>query len=296
MRLLLVNPALMFLGPCLSTVAAFAPISGDPRTTGRIRTSTNVSRTTRTSPSSLEAQIFVDLINEYQYLSSAFPLPTDSATFGTFAGVGDAIAQKKEQTIEEKGTEEKSSSSSFDGDRTQRFILKGLGAGIIWAQWYPLVDGWSDVSSAYVLTEWLSVEDVGTAHQVAKTASSILMEQFLACPVVYSLWDIPVPALLAGTPPARIPGIVRDKVPGLLLDNAKVWTVANVIVYNLPVQWRVFAVSVAEIFWASIVSSVATSGTSAVGFIEAQDSIIDQIKDEKSGKVDALSTSSDQRK
>jgi len=147
-----------------------------------------------------------------------------------------------------------------------------------------------------VLTEWLSVEDVGTAHQVAKTASSILMEQFLACPVVYSLWDIPVPALLAGTPPARIPGIVRDKVPGLLLDNAKVWTVANVIVYNLPVQWRVFAVSVAEIFWASIVSSVATSGTSAVGFIEAQDSIIDQIKDEKSGKVDALSTSSDQRK
>lgn len=239
----------------------------------------------------LRAQIFVDLVNEYQYLSSTFPLPTESATFGTFAGVGDAIAQK---TNNEDVEEEK---RAYDKKRTGRFFLKGLGSGLIWSQWYPLVDGWSDVTTAYALSE-LGVEDIGTIHTVAKTASSILMEQFIACPIVYSLWDIPVPALLAGIAPTKIPAIVKEKVPGLLWDNAKVWTVANVIVYNLPVQWRVFAVSVAEIFWASIVSSVATSSSSSIvstnssPFEEEQDALIDLMADEKRGKIEALSSGS----
>jgi len=241
-----------------------------------------------TSTTTLRAQIFVDLINEYQYLTTTFPLPTQSATFGTFAGVGDALAQQKtNQGGKEDVVVEK---LRYDKKRTGRFVLKGLGAGLIWSQWYPLVDGWSDVTTAYALSE-LDIENIGTIHTVVKTASSIFMEQFIACPVVYSLWDIPVPALLAGIPPTKIPAIVKDKVPGLLLDNAKVWTVANVIVYNLPVQSRVFAVSVAEIFWASIVSSVATSDTtssSSSPFEQEQDAMIDRMADEKRGKVEAL--------
>ena len=272
---------------------------------------TTTTETTSTSSSQLKAQIFVDLVNEYQYLTTTFPLSTQSATFGTFAGIGDALAQKTEQSsnnnnnnasnniddenataaaaLSIKSADAKDGNanddSSFDGKRTQRFVLKGLGAGLIWSKWYPLVDAWSDVLSAYALTQWLAMEDTGTAHTIAKTALSILMEQFIACPIIYSLWDIPVPALLAGIEPSKIPHMVRDKVPGLLLDNAKVWTVANIVVYNLPVQWRVFAVSVAEIFWASIVSSVATSGTSSMAFVEAQDTLIDQITEEKRKKV-----------
>lgn len=273
--------------------------------------------TAKTSTSSLNAQIFVDLLNEYQYLTQTFPLPTQSATFGTFAGVGDAIAQQKEisqaeepdciegeedciadevpdnffatatgivdETINSDVTD--TDDQSFDPKRTQRFVLKGLGAGLIWSQWYPLVDGWTDISSSYVLIDVLTMDDIGTAHTVAKTISSILMEQFIACPIVYSLWDIPVPALLAGTEPSKIPSLVKDKVPGLLLDNAKVWTLVNVVVYNLPVQWRVFAVSIAEIFWASIVSSVATSGESQTGFVDSQDALLGQIVDDKVEKV-----------
>jgi len=267
----------------------------------------------------LNAQIFVDLLNEYQYLTNTFPLPTQSATFGTFAGVGDALAQQKEiskqsgddvqeenidsvmettastTTIEEEINSENdnvidssssssSSLSSFDGKRTQRFVLKGFGAGLIWSQWYPVVDGWSDISSSYFLAG-IGYDDIGTAHTIAKTVSSILMEQFIACPIVYSLWDIPIPAILAGADLKSIPQLVKDKVPGLLLDNAKVWTLVNIIVYNLPVQWRVFAVSIAEIFWASIVSSVATSGASQVAFIESQDALLGQIVDNKVEKV-----------
>jgi len=261
----------------------------------------------------LNAQIFVDLLNEYQYLTNTFPLPTQSATFGTFAGVGDALAQQKEILKQSSDEEENidsvmettastmiieeiinsendkvvdlsSSLSSFDGKRTQRFVLKGFGAGLIWSQWYPVVDGWSDISSSYFLVG-IGFDDIGTAHIITKTVSSILMEQFIACPIVYSLWDIPIPALLGGASLKSLPQLVKDKVPGLLLDNAKVWTLVNIIVYNLPVQWRVFAVSIAEIFWASIVSSVATSGASQVAFIESQDALLGRIADNKVEKV-----------
>jgi hypothetical protein len=287
------------------------------KTAGRKNSKRQIQRliTTTTSTSSLKAQIFVDLLNEYQYLTQTFPLPTQSATFGTFAGVGDAIAQQKEisqaepdciegeeeciadeipddffsaatATVEETiNSDITTDDQSFDPKRTQRFFLKGLGAGLIWSQWYPLVDGWSDITSSYVLIDVLTIDDIGTAHTVAKTISSILMEQFIACPIVYSLWDIPVPALLAGTEPSKIPSLVKDKVPGLLLDNAKVWTIVNVVVYNLPVQWRVFAVSIAEIFWASIVSSVATSGETQTGFVDSQDALLGQIVDDKVEKV-----------
>lgn len=290
----------VFLASLLCCVAAaFSPSSSVRRTRIQQRPS---------SSTCIEAQIFVDLVNEYQYLTATFPLPTQSATFGTFAGVGDALAQKTEQNkvneqddetitsettiaIEESSNNEKEA-ASYDGKRTQRFVLKGLGAGLIWSQWYPLVDGWSDTASANILTDLLAVEDVGTAHTIAKTALSILMEQFIACPIVYSLWDIPVPALLAGVEPSKVPGMVKQKVPGLLLDNAKVWTLANIVVYNLPVQYRVFAVSVCEVFWASIVSRVATSGTSSVAFVEAQDALLTEMADEKREKVESTILSS----
>jgi len=278
---------------CVSnTAAAFSPSSSS--SSGIVPSAKRTRIIRRPDTTSIKAQIFVDLVNEYQYLTATFPLPTQSATFGTFAGVGDALAQKTEQMANEEedeaGVDVANESNenysndfeqtAYDGKRTQRFVLKGLGAGIIWSQWYPLVDGWTDTASAFVLSDWLALEDSGTAHTIAKTALSILMEQFIACPIVYTLWDIPVPALLAGVEPSKIPGMVKDKVPGLLLDNAKVWTVANIVVYNLPVQWRIFAVSVCEIFWASIVSKVATSGMSSVAFVEAQDALLTEMADE----------------
>ena len=67
----------------------------------------------------------------------------------------------------------------------------------------------------------------------------------------------------------------------MLLDNTKVWSIVNVIVYNLPVQWRVFDVLVIEIFLALIISSVATSGRSLIAFMEPQDTLHGQLFDKK---------------
>lgn len=98
-----------------------------------------------------------------------------------------------------------------------------------------------------------------TMETVIKTISSVALEQFVACPIIYSLWDIPVPALLKGTPPKEIVEQVQGKVGGLLLENAKVWTLVNMIVYQVPIEFRVLFMSVCDVFWQSVVSDVAAA-------------------------------------
>ena len=44
---------------------------------------------------------------------------------------------------------------------------------------------------------------------------------------------------------------------GLLVSNAKVWTLANVVIYNVPVDWRPAISNLVDILWQSIVSDVA---------------------------------------
>ncbi len=41
------------------------------------------------------------------------------------------------------------------------------------------------------------------------------------------------------------------------MSNAKVWTLANVIIYNAPVEWRPVIANVVDVLWQSIVSDVA---------------------------------------
>ena len=48
-----------------------------------------------------------------------------------------------------------------------------------------------------------------------------------------------------------------SKLNGLLVSNAKVWTLANVVIYNVPVDWRPAISNVVDILWQSIVSDVA---------------------------------------
>mmetsp|Transcript_24643 Transcript_24643/g.50906 ORF Transcript_24643/g.50906 Transcript_24643/m.50906 type:complete len:322 (+) Transcript_24643:166-1131(+) len=95
------------------------------------------------------------------------------------------------------------------------------------------------------------------AHLAAvTTAVSILMEQFLWCPLVYGTFEIPVSTLMNGGEPSSIRGEVKNKLNGLLVSNAKVWTLANLVIYNAPLEWRLFIGNVIDIFWQSIVSDV----------------------------------------
>ena len=96
---------------------------------------------------------------------------------------------------------------------------------------------------------------------MAQTVSAILLEQFVACPLIYSLWDIPFPMIMNGAPVESVPGQVKQKIGPLLTENAKVWCVLNIVIYNLPVQYRLPTMSVADIFWQSVIASVAAEAT-----------------------------------
>jgi len=89
------------------------------------------------------------------------------------------------------------------------------------------------------------------------TGLSITMEQFLWCPLVYGTFEIPISTVMNGGKPASIKNEVDQKLNGLLVSNAKVWTLANLVIYNAPIEWRLFIANVIDIFWQSIVSDVA---------------------------------------
>jgi Mpv17 / PMP22 family len=159
---------------------------------------------------------------------------------------------------------------NFDTQRNLCFIVKGLGAGLIWLFWYSLADDITQsvmphLSSACGTMKEMTCTAVSEATiiVIGTTIFSVLLDQFLASPVVYALWDIPVPLLLSKSILAEesqrehvdIPRQVQTKLGGLLVENAKVWTLANAVIYNLPLEYRVVAQGLTDLFWQSIVSS-----------------------------------------
>jgi hypothetical protein len=54
--------------------------------------------------------------------------------------------------------------------------------------------------------------------------------------------------IMNGAPVESVPGQAKEKIGPLLLENAKVWSFLNVAIYNLPVQYRLPTMSVADIF------------------------------------------------
>jgi len=90
-----------------------------------------------------------------------------------------------------------------------------------------------------------------------RTLMLISIEQFVTCPIVFGCWEIPVSTILNGAPLSKIPREIKDKSGDLLIANAKVWTFANVLIYNVPVQYRTALSSMCDLVWQSIVSEFA---------------------------------------
>jgi Mpv17 / PMP22 family len=242
-------------------------------------TTTRPTGLTRTPPASTRRHMAFELIG-YTDMLADYPLVTSSLTSGCFCGIGDALAQHKESQEQVGQTPAKTKQSlwaiehfrmNFDTQRNLCFIIKGLGAGLIWLFWYSLAD---DITQSVVMPHLSSA--CGTMKEMTCTAVSeatiivigttifsVLLDQFLASPVVYALWDIPVPIILSKNILAEesqrehvdIPRQVQTKLGGLLVENAKVWTLANAVIYNLPMEYRVVAQGLTDLFWQSIVSS-----------------------------------------
>jgi Mpv17 / PMP22 family len=179
------------------------------------------------------------------------PLVTQALTMSLFCGLGDLFAQTQAFRTEAP------SMRSYDWRRTRRFLLKGIGCGIIWSRWFLIAEDWSEFLTLWFVGTTKMSPDSSNIHTVVKTIASILLEQFIACPLIFGLWDLPILSIMHGSPPSSIPGIVRQKLLKLLIANAKLWTVVNVVIYNIPLKFRVLVLSIADIFWESLVSSIA---------------------------------------
>jgi hypothetical protein len=199
------------------------------------------------------------------------PLPTKSLTAGALCGISDVIAQKRAAC---PGDE-------YNPMRTLRFASKGCIGGIVWMYWYNWIDGFlaytDDVGtgaaesstkiSFYALAAAILPPEAGSSFLAfakdhlgaVTTGTSIVLEQFVWCPLVYGTFEIPISTIMNGGRSVTIGGIKREvdaKLNGLLVSNAKVWTLANLVIYNAPLEWRLFVGNVIDIFWQSIVSDV----------------------------------------
>lgn len=133
----------------------------------------------------------------------------------------------------------------------------------MWTFWYDRLDGFLDCDSPTSLYALAGVAaNVGLIGFVKEhvgavtTVLSILLEQFIWCPIVYGTFEIPVSTLMNGGELTGVKDEVDAKLGGLLISNAKVWTLANLVIYNSPLEWRLLIGNGIDIFWQSIVSDV----------------------------------------
>lgn len=193
--------------------------------------------------------LVTQLSNGYAYSLAHHYYPTQSVTFSAFSTAGDALAQHRRNVKSTTTTKQ-----AFDWKRNRQFMLKGLGCGIIWAFWYQWADHTSQVMARYILTTY----KLKLAESILRTLSSMVLEQCIAAPLIYSLWDLPILCLLKGIHFRAIPGVVRKKLPSFLVAHFKLWTLVNMLIYSIPMEWRVFSQSVFDVLWESIASTIAS--------------------------------------
>ena len=170
------------------------------------------------------------------------------ATSAVMAGLGDMLfqGQKAKKSV---------TSVPYDWKRTFKFMLKGFVEGWIWSIWYRHAELWCNHLTGLVTA---SVPKA----KLVNTLISLVLDISVACPIIYSLWDIPYPALVMNRmKPREIPGQIKSKLGDMLIASFKIWTPVNVVIYNVPVQHRVVLMSVADVFWQSIVSSIVVSSS-----------------------------------
>lgn len=198
----------------LVPISAFTSSSITNGSVSKIQPSIGVAANTLRMSS--ETNILVDFGAGYSTLLENQLYPTQSATGGVFSLLGDAIAQ----VVEGKSGGDRQQ-QSYDSQRGLIYFLKGLGGGVMWTYWFGVVDPLASEMTSVVL---LGQNPSPTMEQATRTGVSILLEQFLVCPTFFTLWDIPLPALLRGSSPRQIPAQIQEKLSPLLVANAKVWT------------------------------------------------------------------------
>ncbi len=206
------------------------------------------------------------LLEPYSRSLQEFPLLTKATTGFLLCGIADILAQTRANKPKPDGINALflHSLENVNTTRLAKFASKGFFGAIIWGSWYDLSDNFISTSNIeHVLSQidmrCNEVLSSSAAVNALRIASAIIIEQFVACPIIFGLWEIPAATLLNKSQIKRIPYEVKDKLNDMLIANAKVWTLANLIIYNTPLQYRVGLSNVIDIFWQSIVSDFAAT-------------------------------------
>ncbi len=228
--------------------------------------------------------------NAYSSALIEYPIVTKGCTGFTLCGMGDIIAQiRGYQAMKDTaagGTTTSSSSndsspsqSSFKIDylRLARFATKGIVGTLIWSTWYDLSDNvYNDENISRILSGLgVNLDMDATSSSSSSSSSSVqktnifriimlmITEQFIACPIIYGLWEIPVATIFNGgltyASVSKIPYELKDKLRPMLIDNFKIWTPANIFIYSTPVEYRALMANFGDILWQSIVSDFAAN-------------------------------------
>ena len=202
----------------------------------------------------------------------------ECATASVMSGLGDLLAQTRRHFNEQKDINGKSSASpsnsflTIEWKRTFQFMIKGLGEGFLWTIWYRNAEHWT-VAITRKLTKGSAAANSVFFTTLVATTVAILLDLTLACPFIYAAWDIPMPALMRGTPLTKIPHQIRSKIGEMLIASVMVWTPVNIVIYNLPVQYRVYVMSFTDVFWQSIVSGIVSTTAAAASILEVEGSV-----------------------
>lgn len=176
-------------------------------------------------------------LETFDYCLAHHQLPTESTLSACLAVLGDTAAQLRAAN----------NVSSLDWRRTNAFFIKGAVAGVLWSRWYAFVD---PIGRAWA--SCLSPADNWT--ESVRIVLSVCMDLFVFCPLLFCTWDLPFPMLARGDPLESIPSKVQAKIGAILQDNTRVWMVPNLIIYSLPMHYRVVVTSCIDAVWQMMLS------------------------------------------
>ena len=178
-------------------------------------------------------------VETFDYCLANYQLPTESTISACLAAIGDSAAQLRSLSDGDKET--------FDWRRWQAFFVKGAVAGVLWSKWYSIIEP-VGISLSQSLAPTDALEDP------IRIVFSVFMDLFVFCPFLFCTWDLPFPMLARGDPIDSIPRKIKAKIGTVLEENTKVWMIPNLVIYSLPMHYRVVVTSCIDAVWQMMLS------------------------------------------
>jgi hypothetical protein len=197
--------------------------------------------------------IRLGVLETYEYCLTNYQLPTESATSACLAAIGDFAAQTRSPKKD-----------AIDVQRINAFFFKGAVAGILWSNWYALVD-----PIGISLAEKLATNDF--LVDPIRIVISVFLDLFVMCPFLFASWDLPFPMLARGDPIENIPRKVQAKLAPVILENTMVWIFPNLVIYSIPLEFRVVVSSCTDAVWQMLLSEKIAERVQAPALLPAVD-------------------------